>query len=59
VICERRWAGCESPRRSDVVTSLRSGDEADGPPPPQSTSGNKLDAALSRMAAFRIREVES
>ena len=37
VIWERRWAGCESPRRSDAVASLRSGDEADSLPPPQST----------------------
>jgi hypothetical protein len=42
-----RWAGCESPRRGDAGTSLRSGDEADGPPPPQSTQRNNLDEALA------------
>src|SRR5688572_24773253 len=41
VMCERRWAGCESPRRGDAGTSSRSGGEADGPPPPHSTHGNK------------------
>src|SRR5260370_27380389 len=55
VICERRWAGCESPRRGDAGTSLRSGDEADGPPPPQSTQRNELDEALVLLPRVRRR----
>src|SRR5215213_9638899 len=46
VICERRRTGCESPRRDDAGTSLRSGGEADGPPPPQSTPVFKRDTTL-------------
>src|SRR5688572_10910472 len=53
VICDRRWAECESPRRRDAGTSWRSGDEADGPPPPQSTHGNKLDTTLEPLLPHR------